>query len=595
MGVGMKYIAFFAAGVLFSMAAYAASVQVTLTQANGREANSDMVSEEGGKDMDQAAELFPPQHLDGAEDNGINVLLDNAHQFLFFTAWNIPPILREGGFRVIGSQATLDTVLVPGQMSRVRLGHGKERPFGQWPNPKFNVVITHQHDPRAQDYLPEEVEAVRRFVEEGGGLIIIGGGIHKADEVERWPINSLAKEFGAAFTDQASSAPFADLGGMLTKPLEIPGSGRFTGLSLDEGWQVLIQGANDAPIMAAREFGEGRVAVIGDMKVIEWGKDSPKNTAKSKKANGAFLHELLYWAAFSQPPAGGSRNLPTEAWGGGPIYPELKAEIGNITVFYAKNQKEPSLKAISDYMPSVKEQIESWLPSVPPPGRMYLILSSGGGGGWAVNAYEPKEVGIISLDQEGILSVFAHELAHTMAGPPNDKGEVAGRLPGVFSEAHAGWFQGKIEALRTGKRDGHDPNRLFEKDPDGKTIDIADLDRDKQEISKGWAKLWWIWQKLDDRYGPTWYPRWLWVKSVRWQDDPGHHLSWDEVVEDMSIAVGEDLFAFFREIGTTLEKERFPTAEFMGEKMELPAARISITRAGPARCGPVEDYKKAIR
>ena len=85
------------------------------------------------------------------------------------------------------------------------------------------------------------------------------------------------------------------------------------------------------------------------------------------------------------------------------------------------------------------------------------------------------------------------------------------------------------------------------------------------------------------------------MKSMRWQDDPGHHLSWDEVVEDMSIAVGEDLFPFFREIGTTLEKERFPAAEFMGEKMELPVARISITRAGPARFGPIGDYKKAIR
>ena len=49
-----------------------------------------------------------------------------------------------------------------------------------------------------------------------------------------------------------------------------------------------------------------------------------------------------------------------------------------------------------------------------------------GGGGWAVNAYLPKEVGIISLSRQGVLSIFAHELAHTMGGPPNDKGELAG-------------------------------------------------------------------------------------------------------------------------------------------------------------------------
>ncbi|MCJ7580805.1 MAG: hypothetical protein MUP98_09770 [Candidatus Aminicenantes bacterium] len=35
----------------------------------------------------------------------------------------------------------------------------------------------------------------------------------------------------------------------------------------------------------------------------------------------------------------------------------------------------------------------------------------------------------ISLDRLGIISIFAHELAHTMFGPVNDRGEVAGRVP----------------------------------------------------------------------------------------------------------------------------------------------------------------------
>ena len=34
----------------------------------------------------------------------------------------------------------------------------------------------------------------------------------------------------------------------------------------------------------------------------------------------------------------------------------------------------------------------------------------------------------------------------------------------------------------------------------------------------GWDRLmiWYAWQKLDDRYSPTWYPRWRWVPSKRW-------------------------------------------------------------------------------
>ena len=51
-------------------------------------------------------------------------------------------------------------------------------------------------------------------------------------------------------------------------------------------------------------------------------------------------------------------------------------------------------------MPTAKRQIEAWLPSIVPDEPMYLIVSAGGGGGWAVNAYRPKEAGVISLNPQ---------------------------------------------------------------------------------------------------------------------------------------------------------------------------------------------------
>jgi len=186
-----------------------------------------------------------------------------------------------------------------------------------------------------------------------------------------------------------------------------------------------------------------------------------------------------------------------------------------------------------------------------------------------------------------------------MAGPPNEKGEIAGSAPhGNQGEAHAGWFQGKIMAQLTGQRKEHDPNQLFEFDPDGSQLDLAMEPaslRTKWGKGKDWVKLWWVFQKLDDRYGTTWYPRWRWIQHIRWQDDPKHELSWDEMVEDMSIAVGEDLFPFFRSVGTTLHKERFPNALFRGESLELPVAPITITRGGTACLEPVGDYRKKLR
>ena len=497
-----------------------------------------------------------------------SVLMDSAHQYAFFAAWDVAPLIEEQGFRVIGSQAALDTVLVPDGNCRVRLGTGDKRPFGWRKNPHLDAIVTYQSDPSSQDYLPEEIAAVKRFVRAGGGLVMIGGGVPTADEAKRWPLNRLAAAFGAAITDRAATVEGAKV------PV----------LALSDAWQPKLTGDDGSPASATRAFGKGRVAIVSSLDMLSWRSDGK---GKTRDDVGKFLKDLMGWVSERSPRLGAKDSFPEPA--DSSIYPELKVKIGDIDVLYARNQKPDLLKIVKTAMPAVKKQIESWLPSVPPKDPTCLLLCSGDGGGWAVNDFTPHEVATISLDPEGVLSVFAHELAHTMAGPPNDKGEVAGQLPELFSEAHAGWFQGKIEALRRGKRDGHDPNNLFGFDKDGKSYDIAKARED--DFGSGWTKLWWIFQKLDDRCGPTWYPRWLWVKSMRWRDNPSRQLSWDDVVEDMSIAVGEDLFPFFRSIGTTLGKDRFPSATFAGKAIQLPPAQIPITKAGDARLDPIGDYK----
>ena len=112
---------------------------------------------------------------------------------------------------------------------------------------------------------------------------------------------------------------------------------------------------------------------------------------------------------------------------------------------------------------------------------------------------------------------------------------------------------------------------------------------------KVWKKLWWIWQKLDDRYGTTWYPRWRWVQHTRWQDKPDRQLTVDETVEDMSIACGEDLAPFFKKIGTTLKRDRIESATFQGKAIALPVAPIEVSPAGNARHDPIGDFTKPIK
>ncbi|UCG49846.1 MAG: hypothetical protein JSU94_08685, partial [Phycisphaerales bacterium] len=410
----------------------------------------------------EVTEEFPLREQRIRNDTGINVLIDLSHQANFFTMWRLPGMLRRDGFRVCGSQASLDTVLAPGGTSRVRIPVGGRRPFAWWPNPRYNVVITFQADPRAQQYLPQEIDANKECVGSGGGLVILGGRVSRRG-LDDWPLNKLARRFGAAFTDASDM-----LEGV-----------RMPVLKLSQEWEAFVRGAKGEPVIARRESGKGRIVVIGSFGYLESKQGRSRNSQPSQSADIPSVDEMLKWVAAGSAPIGGSRRLPTEAAGGGPIYPELTRRIGNVVVYYARNQKKELLECIENDMPLVKSKVEAWLPSRAPDEPMNLILSAGGGGGWAVNAYLPKEVGIISLTPGGVLSVFAHELAHTMGGPPNDKGELAGNWPqGNQGESHAGWFQGKAAALPTGKRVSHHPNALIDFDPKGNALDLAMSDEE---------------------------------------------------------------------------------------------------------------------
>jgi len=186
-----------------------------------------------------------------------------------------------------------------------------------------------------------------------------------------------------------------------------------------------------------------------------------------------------------------------------------------------------------------------------------------------------------------------------MGGPRNDKDELAGRSPHHNQgESHAGWFQGKIGAMFSGKTDESNRNCnsiLALEKRKGRKLDVAKYDREFWGKGPDWTKHWYIFQKMDDRYGPTWYPRWYWVRGMRWRDDPAHAETWDELVESMSIAAGEDLFPFFKKIGTTLSKGRLERIVFQGKTLEFPVAPIDDGPGGNVDLGPIGDYKQPIQ
>ncbi len=528
---------------------------------------------------------YPLQLQPIINDKGINILVDMAHDCSFATLWDLQERLNKMGFRTAGSHATINTVLDPDGFSRVRIPYdsiNKIFPFAWWPNARYNVIITEQSSMKSQEYTVMEIEALVEFVNNGGGLLIQAKPALKRNEI--WSLNNLTKRFGGIIT---------------SKSIDYEGN-NFAVLDISENWETLKKSDNGLSIVARRNFGKGRVMINGDLSSIKINrKDKPEKTNKINNE----LEEAINWLSELKDPIGGEPNLPMPMWGGGGIYPELEGVFNRIVFYYAANQKDNLLKTVREDIPKAQEYVQRWLPSKPTEEPMYLILCAGGGGGWAVNAYKPKENGIISLDPYGILSIFGHELAHTMLGPVNEDGNVAGIAPiPNRGEAHAGWFQGKVNALFKEEfldQANRNCNSMFDYDPDGNKLDLAThyeneaLNKDWGK-GKEWTKTWYMWQKIDDRYGPTWYPRWKWVQHTRWKDDPEHHLSWDEMVEDMSIAVGEDLFPFITKLGTSLEKSRLESIEFNGETLQLKPAPIEVTPGGPVRMDEIGDYTKAM-
>lgn len=541
------------------------------------------------KKLSELKPLFAEQAVKG--DKGYNVLVDMAHDCSFATLWDLPERLNKSGYRAVGSHATVNTVLDPKGCSRVRILYDTENhiyPFSWWPNAKYDVIITEQSTPEAQEYTDIEIAAMVKFVKGGGGLLIQGNALRKGaaksqgagnsaattDAIaEEWTLNKLAQAFGGRIASQDTSI----------------GSLRWAKLELGAEWSALPSPNLPREVVAIRKFGKGKVILCGNLSAIRKG---GKDTEERKALADNLFNGMLTALTDFQKPVGGTLRLPQTMEGGGAIYPELEDNFSNIVFYYAANQKENLVKTVKDDVPKAQAFIQQRLPSTPTAEPMYLILCAGGGGGWAVNIYKPKENGIISLDGHGILSIFGHELAHTMFGPANDEGKIAGIAPiPDRGEAHAGWFQGKVNALFKPDlldKANRECNSMFAYDPKGNAMDLATCYENEAMnknwgYGKDWVKTWYIWQKIDDRFGPSWYPRWKWVQHTRWKNDPEHRLTWDEMVEDMSIAVGEDLFPFFIRVGTTLNKKRLEQIEFQGKILNLKEAPIEVTPAGPVK------------
>ena len=91
---------------------------------------------------------YPPELIEMHQDKSYNVLIDVSHQCSFASLWGLGGRLHELGYRSVSSQASINTVLAPDGLCRIRIPYdtkNKIYPFAWYPNFTYNVVITEQN------------------------------------------------------------------------------------------------------------------------------------------------------------------------------------------------------------------------------------------------------------------------------------------------------------------------------------------------------------------------------------------------------------------------------------------------------------------
>ncbi|MEJ5169902.1 MAG: hypothetical protein WHU10_02850, partial [Fimbriimonadales bacterium] len=282
--------------------------------------------------------VLPPQPV--RNDTGVNVLLDHAHQAAFAMMWDWTSWARGLGFRVVGSHASLDTVLDERGKCRIRVPDGRRRPFAWWPNPRFNVVVSYQLGSSRQDYLPAERRSLERFLERGGGALFL---VSPPSRTEPYSLRAMLLGWGCTLEDE---------------PVGLAGQ-RLARLTTEEGWTVLERADDGTPVAAWRPFGKGRLAVADHRLVLPSDK-APEQGPFRREAMAERVGRWLRMLSEGRPPVGGPPNLPMEDPGvGGAIYPELEERVGGAVVFYAKNQTQAVLECVRKDVPRVDRQVRA--------------------------------------------------------------------------------------------------------------------------------------------------------------------------------------------------------------------------------------------
>jgi len=383
-------------------------------------------------------------------------------------------------------------------------------------------------------YFEEDIAAVRRFLEEGGGVLILGRHALFRDETE-YRLNALAQVFGGEFAPDRARPPFRLAPALGANALEAPAEGTIR-LASPDAWQILIADADARPVLARRTVGKGTL-VLADRALAGRRPDA------SDPIHADWWRPLLAEIA-----AGKGVDAGRPPVGARPENVETRDGLEIRSSDYLLGHAQ----AIREEFARVRPVLEEIL-GVPPSEGMLasLILLPTGGGGFSSG----RTLGIgvfwggFPERRYPMVELLAHESTHSWVLPFAEPmwneglatyvGMLAGRRLGHAEEADATLARWIADARKH--------------DPDMTRIDLARAADVPHAVRMG--KPMWIFEELR-RDEPNLLARYFRAKRAR--VDPGTRRAYtaDDAVALLSEAAGRDLFPWFRAHGIDVDPAR---------------------------------------
>ncbi len=387
-------------------------------------------------------------------------------------------------------------------------------------------------------YVPEDIAAIRAFLEDGGGVVVLGDyrGTFRDETV--YHLNEVASAFGALFVDRKAEEPLEAVPELGAEKVETY-HGRTVALAAPGDWDVLIRDARDGAVMARRAVGSGKLLIASralfghrpdakDPINAEWVRPLLHDLAKGKAVDADLPPNKAGWAEYDNVVKHGSLELHFNDY--------LRAEADAIVQIYKR------------CLPVMEDML-----GVPPSAGMMsaLLLLPTGGGGFSSGARIGLGIwwGGFPDKTYGMVELIGHEGTHSWVLPFAEP---------MWNEPIA-TYVGALLACRLGlEEDGRkiiaaNIERARKHDPDMTSLDIA--------YGKGvpnavyWGKTMWIWEQMR-KEKPDILARYF--RSKRRLADPKTLKAYtpDECVAVLSHAMERDMFPWFRSLGLTVSADK---------------------------------------